>query len=51
MPDSGLPRVLAHGERGSARREPLAGASFGAPFLGLDYSSSLMTRSMSSWRE
>lgn len=34
MPDLGLPRVLAHGERGSTRREPLAGASFGAPFLG-----------------
>lgn len=35
MPDLGLPRVLARGERGSARREPLAGASFGTPFLGL----------------
>ena len=34
MPDLGLPRVLARGERGSARREPLAGASFGTLFLG-----------------
>ena len=93
MPDLGLPRVLARGERGSTRWEPLAGASFlglgdgsaphrrrasrackrgFAPYvlratcfwhaarfsfaIGLrgairDYNSSLMTRSMSSWRE
>ena len=35
MPDSGLPRVLARGERGSARREPLAGASFRDALFGL----------------